>query len=222
MAPAPKRRKTGPTQMEELSFDFDARQDYLTGFHKRKVQRTKRAQEEAAKLAREEKIRDRRQLREQRKQDLERHVAEVNTLTRQQNPDLSPEPEDGGRDDEGDEWNGIAADLEPAIDGVDEYVDEDKFTTVTIEAMDDAKAFVDGTPSDADVERERARVAEKIRLQKEADEAKRKKQSRWKKDDGTLKQKKKKFRYESKGERQQTRRKQSAKNSAAAKARKEA
>ena len=79
MAPAPKRTartsasvskfkaKSKPlrgnkTQMDELTFDFDARQDYLTGFHKRKVQRIKHAQEEAAKKEKEEKVVNRREV----------------------------------------------------------------------------------------------------------------------------------------------------------------
>lgn len=55
MAPPPKRRKKTPA-IEEISFDFSAREDYLTGFHKRKLQRIKHAQEEAAKKEREERI----------------------------------------------------------------------------------------------------------------------------------------------------------------------
>ena len=55
--PPPKRRKAAHHHaVEEIKFDPDARNEYLTGFHKRKVQRTKRAQEEAARRARQEKI----------------------------------------------------------------------------------------------------------------------------------------------------------------------
>lgn len=51
----PKRRKPVPT-IEEIQFDASAREDYLTGFHKRKLQRIKNAKEEAAKKEREERI----------------------------------------------------------------------------------------------------------------------------------------------------------------------
>lgn len=61
MAPAAKRRKT--EQLDELKFDPSARQDYLTGFHKRKLQRIKHAQEENAKKDKEEKVVARRQVR---------------------------------------------------------------------------------------------------------------------------------------------------------------
>ena len=55
LPPSKKKRKTTPA-IEEINFDLSAREDYLTGFHKRKLQRTKRAKEEAAKKEREEKI----------------------------------------------------------------------------------------------------------------------------------------------------------------------
>lgn len=49
------KRKSAPT-IEEISFDTSAREDYLSGFHKRKLQRIKHAKEQAAKKEREEKI----------------------------------------------------------------------------------------------------------------------------------------------------------------------
>jgi len=59
--PPSKKRKT-VHKLEEISFDKDARADYLTGFHKRKVQRAKQAQVEAGKKEREEKIKIRKQV----------------------------------------------------------------------------------------------------------------------------------------------------------------
>lgn len=61
MAPQLKRRKL-ENAVEEISFDPDARHEYLTGFHKRKVQRIKLAQEHAEKRAREEKREERRKV----------------------------------------------------------------------------------------------------------------------------------------------------------------
>jgi ribosomal RNA-processing protein 17 len=68
MPPPAKRQKVykiglkGP-QPDELSFDFDARADYLTGFQKRKQQRIKRAREKAVEEAKAQKIEDRKQVR---------------------------------------------------------------------------------------------------------------------------------------------------------------
>ncbi len=60
MPPPSKRRKTESTAIQEITFDISARQDYLTGFHKRKLQRAKHAQEIAEKKARAERIEERR------------------------------------------------------------------------------------------------------------------------------------------------------------------
>ena len=62
MAPPNKKRKT-ESKVEEVTFDLDARQDYLTGFHKRKLQRAKYAQEKAAERARLDRIEARKKVR---------------------------------------------------------------------------------------------------------------------------------------------------------------
>ena len=62
MGPAAKRRKLNVSAVEEVVFDPSARFDYLTGFHKRKVQRTKQAKEVAAEKARLERIDDRKKV----------------------------------------------------------------------------------------------------------------------------------------------------------------
>lgn len=59
IAPVKKRRKSEPA-IEEITFNFDDREEYLTGFHKRKLQRIKYAKEEALKREREEKVANRR------------------------------------------------------------------------------------------------------------------------------------------------------------------
>jgi ribosomal RNA-processing protein 17 len=63
MGPASKKRKIGSTAPAEITFDFAAREEYLTGFHKRKQARIKHAQEEAVKKEHEEKLRSRREVR---------------------------------------------------------------------------------------------------------------------------------------------------------------
>ena len=56
MTVPPRNRRKSALVIEEITFDISAREDYLTGFHKRKLQRAKHAKEEAAKREREEKI----------------------------------------------------------------------------------------------------------------------------------------------------------------------
>ena len=62
LLPPPSKKRKTTSAVEEVNFDFDAREEYLTGFHKRKQQRIKNAQEEAAKKAREDKIELRKQV----------------------------------------------------------------------------------------------------------------------------------------------------------------
>ena len=55
-APPPTKKRKLTSAIEEIAFDPSAREDYLTGFHKRKLQRIKHAKEEAAKREREEQL----------------------------------------------------------------------------------------------------------------------------------------------------------------------
>lgn len=62
MAPPP-RKRAKTKQVEEITFDDDARSEYLTGFHKRKQARIKLAQEQAAQREKEERIVQRKEVR---------------------------------------------------------------------------------------------------------------------------------------------------------------
>lgn len=62
MAPMIKKRKFNTAQPEEIKFDDEARNDYLGGFHKRKVARAEHARTMAAKQEREDKVRERKQV----------------------------------------------------------------------------------------------------------------------------------------------------------------
>lgn len=66
MGPPAKRRKIDVIRrqkpVEELTFSIDARQEYLTGFSKRKAARREQAREQAIKEAKEEKIRERKEV----------------------------------------------------------------------------------------------------------------------------------------------------------------
>jgi ribosomal RNA-processing protein 17 len=63
MGPPTKKRKIHVTVPEKIEFDPTAREEYLTGFHKRKVARQKFAADEIAKKEKEEKLRFRREVR---------------------------------------------------------------------------------------------------------------------------------------------------------------
>nr|OQO25674.1 hypothetical protein B0A51_04793 [Rachicladosporium sp. CCFEE 5018] len=203
-------------QPSEILFNPTARQDYLTGFHKRKVARADRARELAQKKDKEEKVLARKQLREQRKEDLSQHVAEFQRELQRMNEDVEKAASEAGDDEPGSE-QGEDVQVEQVQES--EYVDEVKYTTVTVSAMDE-------TPTDDELDASAALKASEAKLKAETDakelEEKRKKRP-WlkeKPDDGKPKAKKKKFRYESKHERRETRNKQKAKNSKQAERRK--
>lgn len=61
MGPRTKRRKVSD-KVEEITFDSAARQEFLTGFHKRKLQRARHAQEIAEKKAQQMKREERKRV----------------------------------------------------------------------------------------------------------------------------------------------------------------
>ncbi|CAG8957075.1 hypothetical protein HYFRA_00009277 [Hymenoscyphus fraxineus] len=197
-----KKRKT-EHKIEEISFDDTSRADYLTGFHKRKVARAKLAQAQAIKMARDEKIQMRKQLREERKKELEEHVEAVNRLLK----DVE-QPQGKWSDDEDETWNGIEEDA-PVVEPVDheeEYVDEDRYTVVTVEEVDVSKEGLSKVAEQdgSDNEEEVPKLVETEEKGKKV----------WPK-----KPRKQKFRYETKTERKASRGKQKAGNKAKADAR---
>lgn len=128
--------------------------------------------------------------------------------------------EDGEASGSDDEWSGITDPEPPPIDHEAEYVDEDKYTTVTVEAMDVTREGL----FKAEQEQEEAKEGEKPAADT-SEEPTSDKKRKWTKDkpkDATHKTKKKKrnFRYESKAERKATRSKERSKNHKQARERK--
>ncbi|KAI9781949.1 MAG: hypothetical protein M1839_005542 [Geoglossum umbratile] len=223
MAPPSKKRRRDGGAVEEVVFDSSARVDYLTGFHKRKLQRIKHAKEEAAKREKAERITERRRLREQRKEELKNHVDDVNALLRQRTyNEPSDENGDGsGNDGEEEEWGGFGdpPDDTPApIDHEDEYIDEDRYTTVTIESVNITKSGLHKSVSiRAGSEEGNLVPGSAVATQEEGKE--RRKGAAKERSSAKPKVKKKKFRYLSKGDRKAARMKERSGNKAKAKAR---
>ncbi|VBB75688.1 Putative ribosomal RNA-processing protein [Podospora comata] len=199
--PPPKKRKVQHA-VEEVTFDRTAREEYLTGFHKRKLERKKHAQQIAEQKAREERIETRKQIREERKQALEEHVQTIQQILREAEAAGTGTAGKDGEEDE--EWGGLSDDevVEAPIDMEEEYIDEDKYTTVTVEAVSvdrDGLHKPKAVSSDDD---------EESKTEKPEDEDKQAtKGAKHPKEQ----KKKKKFRYETKFDRQLTERKQKAK-----------
>ncbi|KAH9910028.1 nucleolar protein 12-domain-containing protein [Xylariomycetidae sp. FL2044] len=235
LPPLPRKRKN-QHGVEEIKFDDTAREDYLTGFHKRKLQRTKNAQDQAAKRARQEKIDFRKQLREDRKRKVEEHVQHVEAMLKEArhagyvgSDDDEEEEKEVVEGDGVEEWGGIQDDstkppgravavatLAGVIDrgGVDheeEYIDEERHTTVTVESVNVSKdgltsykAGAGGDEESGDDSDETAGDPEKKQQQQQAASGTTKNRP--------PKKKKPKFRYETKSERQLNQRKQKVKN----------
>lgn len=148
-------------------------------------------------------------MREERRQELEAHVEAVNELLKEAKEPGTDDTEASNDED----WNGIQDDqpLEP-IDHEAEYVDEDRYTTVTVEAVDISreglhKIVVDEEEADDD-SRGKNTPADPAETNAEVE------RKIWPK-----KTRKKRFRYESKAERKITRGKQKAGNKLKADAR---
>ncbi|CAG7558634.1 unnamed protein product [Fusarium equiseti] len=187
LPPQYKKRKA-TSAVEEVNFDFDARQEYLTGFHKRKQQRIKNAQEEAAKRARQEKLDMRKQIREERKREVEEHVQTVNRLLKESEA-AGAVGLDSEEEDEDEEWGGIPDQSElDIVDHEEEYIDEDRYTTVKVESVSVTRDGFQKPQFDSEDKSEDKKVEET-----KDDEKKARREP---------KKKKKKFRYDTKFERQ--------------------
>jgi ribosomal RNA-processing protein 17 len=127
--------------------------------------------------------------------------------------------------DAAEEWTGIEE--VPPVDHEAEYIDEDKYTTVTVEALDLSKEGLQKVEREGRKQVEEDPAAETKENLAETGQKDTKSRKRiWTKDkpkdrSDKPKKKKKKFRYETKAERKFTRMKQGAKNSKEAKARRE-
>lgn len=140
---------------------------------------------------------------------MEEHVQQVNNALKQaaQAGYIESDKDESSDEETVDEWGGFqdAPAQQDLIDHEEEYVDEDRFTTVTVESVNVSK---DGLTSSRPDEEESAEErgadkdtqAQPERMGRETDQH------------GTKKKKKQKFRYETKLERQITTIKQKARN----------
>jgi len=140
-------------------------------------------------------------MREERQREVEEHVQKVNALLRQSEVAGAIVNEES--DSEGSEWEGIEdPPTNDIIDHEDEYIDEDRYTTVTVESVSVTrdglhKPKLEESEDEGDTEEAKRREAEQTKEKKRPP-----------------KQPKKKFRYESKIERQITQQKLKAKKKA--------
>ena len=165
------------------------------------------------------------QLREGRKADLEKHVDVVNSMIREADVAL----DSGEEEYKGEEksWDGIVDNHASLVNQEDEYTDDERFTTVTVEAVDVSK---DGLQKAVQDEENRSEASGSERSDGESQRTSamhrktgsEKGKRTWSKEpSSSSKKRKKKFRYENKAERKATRYKERSGNKAKARARKE-
>lgn len=152
-------------------------------------------------------------------------MAEVNLLIRE----ASVASDSSEQEHEGEEepWDGIEENHEPLVDHEDEYMDEDRFTTVTVEAVDVSKDGLQKARGDeesesrgSDTERPDIESQRTTALRGRAGSEKGKRI--WTKEPPSgPRKRKKKFRYENKAERKATRYREKSGNKAKSRARKE-
>ncbi|KAF1815978.1 hypothetical protein P152DRAFT_471338 [Eremomyces bilateralis CBS 781.70] len=233
MGPPSKRRKV--ENDVEIVFDPTEREKYLTGFHKRKVERATKAREKAIEREKEELRQHRREIREERKRALVEHVNTVNTLIhgeehgKNTNGTLESADEDTVPDKTG------------IVDSAQaEYEDDDEITTVTVDPVnvtrdgllkigsgEESGDEVGTHQKDGDDEDGDGKDGKGGKDGKDGkDVVKDRKRSRFARSKGktgggdkSLKTRKKRFRYESVGERAHGRRKEKQKKSDHAKQR---
>ncbi|KAI0472014.1 nucleolar protein 12-domain-containing protein [Xylariaceae sp. FL0804] len=207
----PPKKRRAQHAVEEVKFDDAARSDYLTGFHKRKLQRARNAQEQAAKRARQEKLEMRKQVRDERRREVEDHVQQVNAILKEaEQAGYVGEGGSSGGEDDPEEWGGLQDEPAPEpVDHEEEYVDEERYTTVTVESVNVSRDGLTSSKPDKEQDEDESgeegrEAADGAQLNERSSEGKAKSHP--------PKKKKPKFRYETKVERQFTQRIQKARN----------
>lgn len=160
------------------------------------------------------------QLRDGRKSDLEKHIQAVNSMVAKAHGFNIEEEKEAVLD----RWAGIGDAEEVQVDHEQEYVDEDRFTTVTVETVDVSRdGLYKVIPEEEEEDSENPDglgVGDKTAAAKEAGKGQNGKPRRNKEQYSGVKKKKKKFRYETKAERKITTRKEKLGKRAKADARK--
>lgn len=154
------------------------------------------------------------QLREERNAEFQRIVEENEKALRKLRGESDSQSEEESDSNE-EEWEGFEE--PPAVDYEAEYIDEDKYTTVTVEEMDASKEGLYKAEKDESDE-SRSRKGDTVPATAKSNSATKKAK---KAGDDKPKKKKKKFRYESKEDRKLARAKQKMSNKRKADARRE-
>ncbi|CAK5281585.1 unnamed protein product [Mycena citricolor] len=137
------KKKAKNEQIKEILFDDDARREFLTGFHKRKVQKADAARKKATERAKQERLETRREQRRELRQRAIDNAAEVEKAY----------AGDQEEDEDDDQWAGISENLVDKGKGKlmeEEYEGEDTLATVTVVEDFDPDTIIHGPRTDAE------------------------------------------------------------------------
>lgn len=137
-------KRTKKFGTDEISFDKDERLEYLTGFHKRKLQRQKKAKEFNKEQDRLSRVENRKNIRDERKQQLDERLRDFKkglNLDQSDDEDISKDDknQDQSKNEVDEEWKGFESDentddttdVRPILKTV--YSDE---TSVSVESLE--------------------------------------------------------------------------------------
>jgi len=153
------KRRAKKEQVKEIMFDDVARREFLTGFHKRKLQKKEAAKQKAMEREKQERLEARR---EKRQMLAERAVQNAAETERAYGAAISDEEQDE------EEWGGISSsgtiNKGKGKQKEDEYEYEEQVATVTVVEDFDPDELIHGprsgkrspSPSDADADGARA------------------------------------------------------------------
>ncbi|KAG5648532.1 hypothetical protein DXG03_003143 [Asterophora parasitica] len=129
------KKKAKRDQVKEVLFDDDARREFLTGFHKRKLAKADAARKKAVEREKQERLESRR---EQRRMLRERAVENAEQVESAYHA-LIGVP----NDDAEDEWSGISSEAK-GKQKEEEFEDEEITATVTVVEDFDPDTFIHG------------------------------------------------------------------------------
>ncbi|PPQ84578.1 hypothetical protein CVT25_015780 [Psilocybe cyanescens] len=127
------KKKLKSDQVKEVIFDDDARREFLTGFHKRKLAKAEAARAKAKEREKQERLESRREQRQILREQAAQNAAQVE----QAYGAVIDEPED-------EEWTGVNVSDQGGKEHADEYEDEQLLATVTVVEDFDPDTIIHG------------------------------------------------------------------------------
>ncbi|KAK7005608.1 nucleolar protein 12-domain-containing protein [Favolaschia claudopus] len=133
------KKRAKAAQIKEILFDDDARREFLTGFHKRKVAKADAARKKAVEREKQERLEARREQRRELRERAIENAAQVEQAYGATVDDLN----------EDEEWTGISAAVGKGKGKQmeEEYEDEDMLATVTVVEDFDPDTLIHGPPA---------------------------------------------------------------------------